>query len=114
MRWPAFAAWAIVGALLCLGVLAILSIGALLLLLGLAGAGLARARWRDGRNALGLVAGAGLAALTVALLNRHAQPSCSSSYGTCEEFDIRPWLAAGAALVVAAPLWFARLRCSRH
>jgi hypothetical protein len=114
MRWAAFAAWALVGALLCVGVLALLSIGLLLILLGLVAAGVVGTRWRDGRNAVGLVAGAGLAALLVAFLNRHAQPSCSSSYGVCDEFDIRPWLIAGAALVLAAPLSFAGLRHSRH
>jgi hypothetical protein len=112
MRWSAFWAWALVGALLCLGVLALLSIGLLLIAAGLATAGFVGRRWPAGGNAAGLVAGAGVAALVVAFVNRHAQPSCAASYGSCDEFDIRPWLAAGAALLAGAPLVFARLRRS--
>ena len=70
-------------------------------------------RWA-GRNAVGLAAGAGVAALVVALMNRHAQPNCSASYGSCEAFDIRPWLAAGAALLVGGHAAFAGLRRSGH
>jgi hypothetical protein len=110
MRWRAFWAWSVVGALLCLGVLALLSIGVLLIAAGAIAAGLVGRRWPAGRNALGLAAGAGVAALVVAFVNRHAQPSCSAGYGSCDEFDIRPWLAAGAALLVSAPVVFARLR----
>ena len=110
MRWTAFWAWSVVGALVCLGVLAILSIGVLLLAAGVVAAALVARRWPAGRNAVGLAGGAGVAALFVAFVNRHAQPSCSASYGSCDEFDIRPWLVAGAMLAVGAPVWFARLR----
>jgi uncharacterized membrane protein len=110
MRWRAFWAWALVGALLCLGVLALLSIGVLLLAAGAVAAVVVVRRWPAGRNVLGLAAGAGVAALFVAFVNRHAQPSCSGSYGSCEEFDVRPWWVAGLALVVGASLVFARLR----
>jgi hypothetical protein len=104
----------LVGTLLCLGVLALLSIGVLLILAGLVAAGLVGRRWPSGRDAVGLAAGAGHAALLVAFLNRHAPPSCSASYRSCEAFDIRPWLAAGAALLVGAHLTFAGLRLRRR
>jgi hypothetical protein len=113
-RWSGFWAWMLVGALLCLGVLALLSIGVLLLLAGLVAAGVVGRRWPSGRNAVGLAAGAGLAALVVAFLNRHAQPSCSANYGSCDEFDIRPWLAAGVALLAGAHAVFAGLRGRRR
>src|SRR5262249_44581586 len=110
MRWSAFWAWAVVGALLCLGVLALLSIGVMLIAAGVVAGGFVSRRLPAGRNALGLAAGGGVATLFVAFVNRHAQPSCSASYGSCEEFDFRPWLVAGAALLAGAPVAFARLR----
>lgn len=109
----AFAAWVVVGAGLCLGVLSMLTIGPFVLLATFVLTGFLL--WRPGfGNAMaGLVTGAAVPLLWLAWLNRGGPgPVCTRSAGrvSCtDEWAPWPFLVVGAVLVVGGVVLFTRL-----
>jgi hypothetical protein len=108
--WPGFAAWAAAGALLCLAIVSIASIGLFVMPLAAAAAVAGAMRVRRWPEGLGALAGVALTTLVVGLLNVGNRP-CPSS-GTlvvppsrrevsCGGLDSEPFLIIG---VVAALL----------
>jgi hypothetical protein len=113
MSWTGFGAWALAGALIVLSGVALASIGLFVLPFALVAVALAARRWPDPGNRWGAVAGAGIPVLLVALLNLGAHPSCASSAASaCVEFDIRPWIFTGLALLLGGHVAFAWRRSS--
>jgi hypothetical protein len=110
-RWRGFLLWSIVGACLALGVsqigLVTVPVGVVLALwLG------RRGGW--GKEALGLVAGAGLVSALVGVINVDYRPCSSGSVvlgvgrtsSSCGGFDGLPWLIVGLVLVTAGTLMY--------
>jgi hypothetical protein len=107
----AFLGWASCGALAGTGVLAAATIGPVLLLAALAAAAvlLALPAGRT-RSATGLVSGAGLPLLWVAVLNRSGPgqvcTATATSTACVQEWSPWPWAVAGVLLVAGgAALW---------
>jgi hypothetical protein len=92
-----FASWAGVGFLLAFGVVAILSIGAPILLLGVLLLGILVGRGRRWPHSLGLLAGLGAVCLVIALLGAVAGPAL--------------WGVSGLALAAVGSGAFWWLRC---
>ena len=106
--WKAFVAWSLAGGLLVFSALAGFSIGLLVLPFAVA-AVLVTAKLASGwPEATGVVAGAGVVSLLIALLSRDYKPcpengALSLPRGEtsieCGGFDPMPWLIGGIALV---------------
>jgi len=112
----AFAAWLLVGAAYALGVLGALSIGVFALALAVV-ATVALVRRRDATQGLpGIVAGVGVVALAVAVMNRDGPGEVctrtATSVSCADQWSPWPWVAIGALLIAASLAWFAARR--RH
>jgi hypothetical protein len=112
--WPAFAAWCVAGAGLCLGVVSMLTIGPFVLLLTLVLCGFLLWRLDFGAGMAGLLAGASLPVLYVAWLNRDGPgtvcTSTSTSTSCGDEWSPWPFVAGAVIMVVAAVVAFVRVR----
>ena len=100
--WLWFVVWVAVGALVALGLVSLgllALVPALLIALAVLSSSAAR------RSAWGLISGAGLLSLVVAYIQREGPgTTCwrTATGGGCEEhLDPRPWLVAGAALLLS-------------
>ena len=115
--WGWFAAWAVLGGGLAFGVLAIASVGLLVLPVVLA-AMVVAGRRSQGRGALGAVSGVGLPVLYVAYLNRGGPGNVCTLYrgggqSCLQEWSPWPWVAVGMVLVVAGLAVFGARRPAR-
>jgi len=110
----AFAAWCVIGAGLCFGVLSMLTIGPFVLLLTLFLCALLLHRLEFGWGMGGLLTGAAAPLLYVAWLNRDGPGEVCTRTATSlscdEEWSPWPFVAVAAALVVAGVVMFARNR----
>ena len=111
-RYPvgSYLAWMAVGAGLCFGVLAILSIGVFVLAITAVGT-FFLARRSDARAGVaGLISGFGLPLLYVAFLNRSGPGTICTATATstscADQWSPWPWLLTGSALVVVGLAWF--------
>jgi uncharacterized membrane protein len=102
-NWAGFALWALVGALAALTVVGIASIGLFVMPFAVATGWLAARLAPHERNKLGVLSGIGVIALLVVWLNLNDDPG---------SFEIVPWLATGAVLLVLGIAAFAVTR--RH
>ena len=107
-----FGAWFVVGAALALAVLGAMTIGIFVLPIALVAIGALLARERSRTGMQGLVAGAGLPFLYVALLNRDGPGEVCTrmTNGTScsQEHSPWPWLAIGVLLLVLGVSLFLR------
>jgi hypothetical protein len=111
-----FLAWSVAGA--CLALI-VSQVGALTLAIGLLLVALLLWRAR-GREAIGLLAGAGAVAVLVGVINLGYNPCPSGPVVLkpgqtdfeCGGFDGAPWLAVGLALMVVAAIAFRLMRRS--
>lgn len=115
LSWPSFLLWPVVGATLAVSVLGSMSIGLYVLPLTFA-ALFALLKWGgDRRRSLGLISGAGLPFLFIAILYRHGPPDMvcrayKDGGGECaQEFTPWPLIIIGAILVLLGMLLFIRL-----
>jgi hypothetical protein len=112
--WPAFGTWAAIGVGYSLGLLSLLTVGAVILALT-AIATIVLTRWRRAvGGASGLVVGAALPVFYVAYLNRDGPGTvCTSdarSESCMDEWSPWPFIAAGLLLVAVGSVMFVVLR----
>jgi hypothetical protein len=114
--WAAFGLWFTVGAVVSLGILAALSIGFVMLPVGLIGAAALAMRSSTRRGVLGVVSGLGVPLMYVAFLNRDGPgTSCHAANGgvdCAERWSPWPWLGLGSALVILGLVLY--VNRSRH
>jgi uncharacterized membrane protein len=121
-RWVAvrsFVAWLLVGAAYALGVLGALSIGVFALAFAVAVTVVLLRRRAGTEGVPGLVAGVGVVALAVAVMNRDGPGEVctrtATSVSCADQWSPWPWLAIGAALISGGLAWFvARRRGALH
>jgi hypothetical protein len=92
-----FFQWLVVGFMLVFGMLAILSIGAPFLLIGLVLLGVFRSRGARWPASVGALAGAGLVGIVIGIIGAVASPAL--------------WAGAGAGLIALSAATFWWLRC---
>jgi len=103
--WLWFVAWFVVGALFCLGLLAIMTIGVFVLAVAVIAAIVLATRPGSARGLPGLLSGLALPVLYVAYLNRSGPGTvCHAISGGTEctdEWSPWPWLVIGLVLLAA-------------
>lgn len=118
--WLVFGAWVLAGALAVFSLLGAASIGLFIAPLAAVAIWLVLRFGRAGPEMLGMVSGAGVVALLIALLNRGTRP-CSEeglrlrpgeTEATCGGLDAVLWLVAGLVLVAAGVVAYALARRS--
>lgn len=114
-----FVAWMAVGLAYAVGILAVLSVGLVLLVLAATATVLLSSRGRGHVAPPGILAGVGVGLLYVAFLNRAGPGLVCSTTATggsqcVERWTPWPWLAIGLALLVAGGFWFRVMRRRRE
>jgi len=114
-KWWSFLAWPIVGAALAFSILALMTIGIIVLPFALVGL-FALLRWGGNRkSSAGLISGVGLPLIYIAFLNRDGPGDICTPYGSggqqcTQEWSPWPWLVVGLGLVIWGVWLFLRLR----
>jgi hypothetical protein len=106
-----FAAWLLIGAAYAVGVLGAATIGVFVLVIAVAGTAVVLRRRGSTEGVPGLVAGVGVVALAIAVMNRDGPGEVctrtATSVSCADQWSPWPWLAIGAVLVAASLAWLA-------
>ena len=115
LKWWSFFAWPIVGAALAFSILALMTIGIIVLPFALVGL-FALLRWGGNRkSSAGLISGIGFPLIYIAFLNRGGPGDICRPYGQggqqcTQEWSPWPWLVVGLGLVILGVMLFLRVR----